>query len=75
MEKISDIIKKMSIARDDFGYYGMYHDCYAEGGTRAEVINKLLDKAARFDKVARMIRKMPFPAFKIAFKLDKIGLN
>jgi len=44
MAKVKDIISKMSIDRDENGYYGIYMSFYAEGGTRTEVENKLLDK-------------------------------
>ena len=60
MSKVRDILKKMSIARDDFGYYGIYHEHYADGGTRAEVENKLLDRVNAEKKHQRPKRKRSY---------------
>ena len=56
MPKVKDILKKMSIDRDENGYYGIYMSFYAEGGTRAEVENKLLDRVI-FEKRHNRLKK------------------
>lgn len=67
MIKVREIVTKARITMNDAGYIAIYGHWYAEGGTRSEALNNLVDEinAERGFKNLRM-RKMFW---------HKIGMN
>ena len=61
MVNVKDILKHARVDHDENGWYALYLFHYAEGGTRAEAQNNLLDK----------INREPEPRKKRHMKKDK----
>jgi len=53
---VKDIVKKCLISMNDRGYIAVYGAYYAEGGTKSEAINNLVDDI-NAEKGFREIRK------------------
>ena len=53
---VKDIVKKCLISMNDRGYIAVYGAYYAEGGTKSEAINNLVDDV-NAEKGFREIRK------------------
>ena len=53
---VKDIVKKCLISMNDRGYIAVYGHYYAEGGTKSEALNNLVDEV-NAEKGFRNIRK------------------
>ena len=69
MARIKDILKHARVDRDENGWYALYFFHYAEGGTRAEAQNNLLDKINRESHGIKRHRKAK------SFDIETIYLN
>lgn len=56
MFKVLDIVKEMEVGKNDTGYFASWDEIYAEGGTRNEAVNNLLNEINHFNRMWEKIK-------------------